>query len=53
MRRRRGCVRRRRGEGGTLPHAVAPVGAPSVYLRGGAEKSKGFDGDAAACGGVE
>jgi hypothetical protein len=32
----------------TLPHAVAPVGAPSVYFCGGAEKRKGCDGDAAA-----
>jgi hypothetical protein len=31
-----------------LTHAVAPVGAPSVHLRGGADERKGFDGDAAA-----
>jgi hypothetical protein len=31
-----------------LPHAVAPVGAPSVYSSGAAEERKGFDGDAAA-----
>jgi hypothetical protein len=31
-----------------LPHAVAPVGAPSVYSCGGAEERKGCDGDAAA-----
>jgi hypothetical protein len=31
-----------------LPHAVAPVGAPSVYLCGGAEERKGCNGDAAA-----
>jgi hypothetical protein len=30
-----------------LPHAEAPVGAPSAYSRGGAEKRKGFDGNAA------
>jgi hypothetical protein len=31
-----------------LPHAVAPVLAPSVYLFGGAEERNGCDGDAAA-----
>jgi hypothetical protein len=32
-----------------LPHAVAPVGAPSVYSScGGAEERKGCDGDAPA-----
>jgi hypothetical protein len=31
-----------------LPHAVAPVDAPSVYSCGGAKERKGFDGDAAA-----
>jgi hypothetical protein len=31
-----------------LPHAVAPLGAPSVYSCGGAEKRKGCDCDAAA-----
>jgi hypothetical protein len=31
-----------------LPHAVAPVGAPSMYSCGGAEEKKGCDGDAAA-----
>ena len=31
-----------------LPHAVAPVGAPSVNSCGGAEEKKGCDGDAAA-----
>jgi hypothetical protein len=31
-----------------LPQAQAPVGAPSVYSRGGAEERKGCDGDAAA-----
>ena len=31
-----------------LPHAVAPVGAPSVYLCGGAEERKGCNGYAAA-----
>jgi hypothetical protein len=30
-----------------LPHAVAPVGAPSVYSCGGAEESKGCDSNAA------
>ena len=44
MSRRRGCVRRCRGEKGcngdaadTFAHAVAPVGAPSVYCCGGSE----------------
>ena len=36
-----------------LPHAVAPVGAPSVCSCGGAEKRKGCDGDAATFGGAE
>jgi len=31
-----------------LPHAVAPVGAPSVHSCGGVEKRKGCDDDAAA-----
>jgi hypothetical protein len=31
-----------------LPHAVAPVGSPSVYSCGGAEERKGCGGDAAA-----
>jgi hypothetical protein len=31
-----------------LPHAVAPVGAPSMYSCGGAEERKGCDDDAAA-----
>jgi len=31
-----------------LLHAVAPVGAPSVYCCGGAEERKGFDGGAFA-----
>jgi hypothetical protein len=31
-----------------LPHVVEPVEAPTVYLCGGAEESKGGDGDAAA-----
>jgi hypothetical protein len=35
-------------ESSALPHAVAPVGAPSLYSCGGAEVRKGFDGDAAA-----
>jgi hypothetical protein len=30
-----------------LPHALAPVGAPSVNCCGGAEERKRFDGDAA------
>ena len=32
----------------TLPHALAPVGAPSACSCGGAEERKGCDGDAAA-----
>jgi hypothetical protein len=31
-----------------LPHAVAPVGAPSAQLCGGVEEKKGYGGDAAA-----
>ena len=31
-----------------LPHAVAPVGALSMYSCGGAEERLGYDGDAAA-----
>jgi hypothetical protein len=31
-----------------LPHAVAPVGAPTAHSCGGAEERKGCDGDAAA-----
>ena len=31
-----------------MPHAVAPVGAPSVCSCGGAEERKGCDGNAAA-----
>jgi hypothetical protein len=31
-----------------LPHAVAPVGAPSVYSCGGSDETKRCDGDAAA-----
>jgi hypothetical protein len=30
------------------PHAMAPVGAPSLYSYGGAEERKGCGGDAAA-----
>jgi hypothetical protein len=31
-------------ESSALPHAVAPVGAPSLYSCGGAEERKGCDG---------
>jgi hypothetical protein len=36
------------GATAALPHAVAPVEAPSVQSCSGAEERKGFDGDAAA-----
>jgi hypothetical protein len=55
---KRGLLRRHKGGDGeeekdgdaavALPNAVAPVGAPGVYSRGGAEEKNRCDDDAAA-----